>query len=227
MDRVRAPVEISAPFVNVRRLAFTVTLLCALLTAGLVLGLRLLPAPSQSSVLERNPCELPCFFGVIPGTTTRAEAEDILSRSVGIRRVSDTLLTFPLISTEEKAALVSIISGADGWVESLRLSSIDINPDLGQLGELLLAGQTPIQVFRTCADMDHVRFLMTFGTGETLLLELFPQGKLTPTTPITLVDIARPGQRSLMDARSSFGCSVETRWYGFAPLWKYFRTEAS
>jgi hypothetical protein len=214
-------------FVNFWRMTFAITALSWIITGGLVLGLRLLPAPPDTSLLERNPCALPCFFGVTPGVTTRDQAEELLSESVGVTRVSDTLLTFPLMDNSGRAALVSILSDANRLVESVRMSSIDFDPDLEQFGDLLLTGQTPVQVFRTCADMDHVRFLMTFGAGESLLIELYPNGKLTPTTPITLVDISRPGQRSLTDARSSFGCSVETHWYGFAPLWKYFRTEVS
>lgn len=219
--------EISGTLVNFRRLSLTVILLCWCMTGGVTLGLRLLPVLPHNSMLERNSCAFPCFFGVTPGVTTRDDAETILSQSVSVTRVSDTLLTFPLLNNNGRTALVSIISDTNGLVESIRINSIDLNPDLGQLGDLLLTGQTPIQVFRTCADMDHFRFLMTFGAGEALLVELYPNGKLTPNTPITLVDISRPGQRSLTDARSSFGCSVETRWYGFAPLWKYFRAETS
>lgn len=183
-----------------------------------------LSAPPNSSLFAANPCALPCFFGLTPGITTRAQAIDHLSKTVGVTLVSDTLLTFSLVDSNGQSALVSIVNDADGLVESVRIIAIGTETDLAQFGDLLLTGQTPMQVFRTCADMDNVRFLTTFGAGETLLLELFPQGKLTPSTPITLVDIAPPNQRSLTDARSSFGCSVETRWYGFAPLWKYFLT---
>ncbi|MCC6804993.1 MAG: hypothetical protein IT319_19080, partial [Anaerolineae bacterium] len=182
-------------------------------------------APPNPSLLAANPCALPCFFGVTPGSTTRAQATALLSKTVGITLVSDTLLTFPLVDSSGQSALVSIVNDAEGLVESVRIIAIGTDTNLAQFGDLLLTGQTPVQVFRTCADMDTVRFLMTFGAGETLLLELFPQGKLTPSTPITLVDIARPNQRSLTDARSSFGCSVETHWYGFAPLWKYFQPQ--
>ncbi len=217
--------EISGTFVNVRRLALVLSLLCGLGIA-LVVGVRLLPFVAPLSLLDRNPCALPCFFGVTPGTTTRDQAQDTLNRSIGVTSVSDTLLTFPLVGNNGQAVLVSIISDPDGLIESIRLSSTAFDPDLQHFGDLLLSGHTPVEVYRTCADMDHVRFLMTFGTGEALLVELDPNGKLTPQTPITLVDIARPGQRSLLDARSSFGCSVETRWYGFAPLWKYFQVIA-
>lgn len=183
-------------------------------------------APPNPSLLAANPCALPCFFGVTPGSTTRAQAAALLSKTVDVTLVSDMLLTFPLVDSSGKSALVSIVNDADGLVESVRIIALGSNTSLAQFGDLLLAGQTPGQVFRTCAEIDNVRFLMTFGAGETLLLELFPQGKLTPSTPVTLVDISPPDQRSLTDARSSFGCSVETHWYGFAPLWKYFLTSA-
>lgn len=204
-----------------RRLSIALFLLAFAPLSLLRLAGAISSTPNQS-LLAANPCTLPCFFGVTPGSTTRAQAVDHLNKTVGVTLVSDTLLTFPLVDSSGQSALVSLINDADGLVESIRVTAI--STDLAQFGDLLLTGQTPVQVFRTCVDMDNVRFLMTFGAGETLLLELFPQGKLTPSTPVTLVDIARPGQRSLTDARSSFGCSVETRWYGFAPLWKYFLT---
>ena len=65
---------------------------------------------------------------------------------------------------------------------------------------------------------------MTFGAHDQLLVELFLQGELAPDTPITVFDLSGVGSRSLYDARSSFGCSVESGWMGFAPLWKYFST---
>lgn len=210
-----------------RRLSITFFLLAFAPLSLLRLAGAFSSVPPNPSLLAANPCALPCFFGVTPGSTTRTQAIERLGNTVSIVLVSDTLLTFPLVDSSGKSALVSIINDVDGLVESIRIIAISSNTSLAQFGDLLLTNQTPVQVFRTCADMDTVRFLMTFGAGETLLLELFPQGKLTPSTPITLVDIARPGQRSLTDARSSFGCSVETRWYGFAPLWKHFRFEAS
>lgn len=210
-----------------RRLSIAFFLLAFAPLSLLPLASAISSAPPNPSLLAENPCALPCFFGITPGITTRAQAVEHLGSTVGITPVSDTLLTFPLVDNNGQGALVSILNDADGLVESIRVIAIGTDTNFAQFGDLLLAGQTPVQVFRTCADMDNVRFLTTFGAGETLLLELFPQGKLTPSTPITLVDIARPNQRSLTDARSSFGCSVETRWYGFAPLWKYFLTPST
>lgn len=108
-----------------------------------------------------------------------------------------------------------------GIVDALRLNAPPI------LADLLLEGYRPNRVFRTCADMYPVRFMITFGAQDELLIELFPQGKLNPRTRPAVFDIAGTGSRSLYDERISFGCSVETPWYGFAPLWKYFRVEAS
>jgi hypothetical protein len=112
--------------------------------------------------------------------------------------------------------------GVDPHVESVRMSAIDLFTNIGQFGDLLLAGQKPNHVFHTCTYVLPVRFLMTFGAYDELLVELFPQGGLAPNTPITLFDLSSIGSRSLYDARSSFGCTVESGWLGFAPLWKYF-----
>lgn len=209
------------------RCTLSILFLCTiLLVLPITLGMTQ-SASASNALLAENPCALPCFFGVTPGSTTRAQAVERLGATGGVTRVSDTLLTFPLVDNNGQSALVSIVNDADGLVEAIRIIAISTETGLAQFGDLLLTDQTPVQVFRACADMGNVRFLMTFGAGETLLLELFPQGKLTPSTPVTLVDIAPPNQRSLTDARSSFGCSVQTRWYGFAPLWKYFLPQHS
>jgi hypothetical protein len=203
------------------RIPLAALALCCLLTGGTLLASRLLPAPRDPSLIARNPCALPCFFGVTPGVTTRDKAPDILARHVAATQVSDYLITFPLVDQEGRAALASLYFEPGGLLTSARLIAIDSFTDLGQISDLMLAEQTPSHLFRTCIGVLPIRFLVTFGEQEQTLVELFPQEALTPDTPLTLFDLSVAGSRSLYDARASFGCSVETRWFGFAPVSRY------
>lgn len=203
-----------------RRLPVLVLLCCLILTGGLVFGLRAL-SPYETSVLTGNPCPLPCFYGVTPGEITRSQAVAIYTEQDPLIRVTEDPLVFTLLDPHSRSIMISVFSNSDGIVDSLRLNAPPI------LADLLLEGYRPNRVFRTCADMYPVRFMITFGAQDELLIELFPRDKLNPRTRPAVFDIAGTGSRSLYDERISFGCSVETPWYGFAPIWKYFRVAAS
>lgn len=195
---------------------------CCLLSGGALGVSRLLPAPADPSLIARNSCALPCFFGVTPGATTRDEAPAILDQTVAATQVSDFLITFPLVDNEGRAALASLYFEPGGVLTSIQLIAIDPLTNLGQLSDLLLAGETPARLFRTCDLVVPVRFLMLLGEHDQILVELYPEHSLAPDTPLTLFDLSVVGSRSLYDARASFGCSVDTGWYGFAPLSRYF-----
>jgi hypothetical protein len=211
------------------RLPLLLALMCSLLVGAALLIPRVLPAPPDDSVIGRNLCALPCFFGVLPGITTDTDAFTALSQYVDFTDVSDFLLTFPLVDYEGRTSIVSVNFDAslEPRVASVRATAVDIFTNIGQFGDLLLAGQKPNHVFHTCAYVLPVRFLVTFGEYDELLVELFPRGDLAPDTSITLFDLSAVGSRSLYDARSSFGCTVESGWLGFAPLWKYFAVSPS
>jgi hypothetical protein len=136
--------------------------------------------------------------------------------------VSDYLIMFPLVDHEGRAAMASLYFEPGGVLTSVRLSAVDQIADLGQIADLMLAGQTPSRLFRTCDSVLPVRFLVTFGAHDQVLVELSPQDALAPDTPLTLFDLSATGSRSLYDARASFGCSVETEWFGFAPISRFF-----
>lgn len=202
------------------RLPFAVMLCCLVLTCGCIFGLRALHT-YEASVLTGNSCALPCFYGVTPGEISRSQAVAIFTAQNPIIRVTEDPLVFTLLDVHNRRVMVSIFSDDSGLVDSLRLNAPPI------LADLLLEGHQPNRVFRTCTDMYPVRFMITFGTQDELLIELFPRDKLNPNTRPAVFDIAGAGSRSLYDERISFGCSVETPWYGFAPIWKYFRAGAS
>ena len=203
-----------------RRLPLLVMLCCFALTGGLVFGIRAL-FPYEASVLTDNPCALPCFYGVTPGETTRSQAAEIYARQDPIIRVTEDPMVFTLLDSSSRSVHVSVYSDSAGMVNSLHLNAPPIFADL------LLAGHQPNRVFRTCGDMYPVRFMITFGAQDELLIELFPRDSLNPRTRPALFDIAGTGSRPMYNEQISFGCSVETPWYGFAPIWKYFRVAAS
>ncbi len=200
------------------RWAFLLSGLCA----GLIGLMRLAPPEAAASALTRNPCALPCFFGVIPGETSRDQAGEVLAQyDIQPTVVSDYLMTFPLVDPDGRLINVSIYFGADGLVDTVRVFASDLFAQVGRVGDLLLAGQVPHRLFRTCNQVFPGRYMMTFGQYDQVLVELLPSGNLAPNTPIVTLDIATVGSRSLYDARASFGCTVNSVWRGFAAAWKY------
>jgi hypothetical protein len=218
-------VKIAPHFLSAWRFVGAVFLGCTLLIGATMLIGHLLPIQPDSTALARNPCALPCFFGVIPGKTTYAQAIDILSKTVHASADNAASISFSLIDQEGRTSLASVNFSGDGLVESVRLIPIDLFARTGALGDLLLAGQKPNHVFHTCDTLLPVRFLITFGARDELVAEIFPLGSLAPDSRVTLFDLSTAASRSLYNATSSFGCSVQTDWLGLAPLWKYFRVD--
>lgn len=201
------------------RTALATLVLCCLLTAATIPAGRLLPRQDSRTLLARNPCALPCFFGVTPGATSREQAMTALAAYVDVTRVSDYLLTFALVDSEGRIAFASVNIGVDGVVESVQLAAVNWVADIGQLGDVL---QTrPTHVYKTCTGVRPTRFLLSFGALDEVTVELLPGVALAPNTPISVFTERAPGTRTLDDVRASFGCSVEVGWRGLAPLWKY------
>ncbi len=198
---------------------------CTLLIGATLLIGHLLPVPANSTALARNPCTLPCFFGVTPGKTTYAQALDTLSKTVHASADNAAAISFSLLDNEGRTSLASISFGGDGLVESVRVIPIDLFARAGELGDLLLAGQKPNHLYHTCNYLLPVRFLITFGEGDELVAEIFPLDSLAPDSQVTLFELSTTASRSLYDTTSSFGCSVQTEWQGLAPLWKYFAAD--
>ncbi len=214
--------EISQRFVTATRMGIVVLVLCCVLTGGVIAVSRLAPAPAGGSIIAHNPCALPCFFGVTPGDASRDDTTRFVARYVAAPPLTNAPITFPLFEGDGVTSLATMSFQNDGSLNSLRLVAVAPVAGVGQLSDVLLAGQKPAHVYRTCEGVSPVRFLMTFGAQDQVMVELFVEGELMPETTITLLDISAAGSRSLYDARASFGCSVETGWHGFAPLRTYF-----
>jgi hypothetical protein len=201
------------------RTALATLVLCCLLTAATMPAGRLLPRQDSRTLLARNPCALPCFFGVTPGATTREHAMTALAPYVDVTRVSDYLLTFALVDSEGRIAFASVDIGVDGVVESVQLAAVNWVADIGQLGDVLRT--RPVHVFKTCTGVRPTRFLLSIGALNEITVELLPGTAIAPDTPISVFTERATGTRTLDDIRSSFGCAVEVGWRGFAPLWRY------
>lgn len=206
---------------RVARLALPLLALCCALTSVILLS-RFIASPGARSLIADNPCALPCFYGVTPGETHFNEAARVLERYFDATLVDDALITFPITGSDGTTSVTSLGFEANGTLGAMFVASVAPFAGLGQFSDLLLAGQQPSRVYRTCDGVSPIRFLITFGTENRVLAELFAEDQLTPQTAVTLLDMSAPGSRSLYDARTSFGCSVETGWHGFAPMWRYF-----
>ncbi|HVU10493.1 MAG TPA: hypothetical protein VHD90_04410 [Phototrophicaceae bacterium] len=207
------------------RLPAGMLIACLLLTVAALLIGHVLPAASTDSALDQNTCALPCFFGVTLGTTSFDQAIEAVQNSGHPPQIGDTLISFPLTDVQERSASAAINFDGNGRAVSARLIPIDAFADIGQMSDLVLIDSTPTRVFRTCDQVVPVRFLLIFDTQNQLIMaEALPLASdLAPDTPLTFFEATTDGNSALYDEQSSFGCSVEIRWIGFAPLWKYFR----
>lgn len=203
------------------RLALAALAILFVLTGAALLVGRLLPPPPAHSILALNPCALPCFYGISPGTMTRAQAVDTLVHSVEAATVGDYVLAVPLADADGRVSIASIEADADGQIESVRVSQPYWIADVARLGEIILARGAPTRVFRTCTGIQPMRLLLSFGKANDLTIELLPEGRLAPDSPISVFRLIRAGSRTLDELRESFGCSVGVPWRGFAALWRY------
>ena len=206
--------------IALQRPLLLIAAVCYLLTGAALLVGRLLPTP-EYSVLARNPCALPCFYGVVPGVTTGAQGVHLHPSGPTAAPVDDSLLTAPLADADGRISIALMNLNADGRVETVRVSAAYWIVDIGHLSDALLAWGEPTRVYRTCTRVRPVSMLLSFGAEDSLFVELLPSERLTPETPVSVIWLMSAGARPLDNVRTSFGCSVEVAWRGFAPLWSY------
>jgi hypothetical protein len=183
------------------------------------------PAPPDTSLLTRANCVVPCTFGIIPGTTDRQDAQFAIEQATN--GVYDMIGTRRLSFTVDDAA--GRLIGGDvsfGFMGDLRVGTIAVfqvesGADLGQLGDLLLAGYTPRRVIRSCEGITPRLMGMTFGYEDRLSIAIVVDEGLTHDAPITILELRAPNI-DFDTALANVNCFVETRWQGFAPLWRYF-----
>jgi len=179
--------------------------------------------PPAGVFITENVCRLPCVYGIIPGRTERTAALAIAERiSAGNFSLENQSGTFMRIDTGAGVVLGMI---AFDLPDSTLVRALGFSPapesSLGSLGDLLAAGLQPAGVYRSC-DTAIPRMLIAFGDQPQVIAELRLAEHLRPATPVTFLRVFASSDTTLSEALTSFGCTVESEWRGFAPRWVYF-----
>lgn len=209
----------------------SIAVLLFISTASLIvsLGAGLLLGHGAESVMANNNCELPCAFGVTPGVTDRATAEQTYQRIAAKPASFLTQLQYSFslrVMNVENAsssgsdglalALVQFQKPIGGDVRAVRLYEMSLQ--LWQLGDLLLTEEQPDRVFASC-DAAHPKMLLTIG--DDTIAEVSPTERLTPEMEINRIALTADMETTLVPLLASFNCFTETTWQGFAPFWRY------
>jgi hypothetical protein len=201
-------------------LALALVSVSSMLAAG-----RSTSAPAEPDVLAASACTLPCAFDLVPGQTVRADALNAVAQLAAdsFSDLNDYMISFILHDSEQRVVIgLLFFDYADrDRLNGVRLSTFNPQARLWRLGDLLLTGGEPARVFRSCSGVQPRRMLFVFGESAEIVVEFPFADRITPQTPLALVDLAAAGLRTAEDARISFGCAVETGWHGFAPAWFY------
>jgi len=197
-----------------------------LIGGALLVGGGVPTAPSTATAVGRNPCALPCVYGITPGATDRLTAFDTvdqiaLNRSfLTMTRTSFTLpdsvlglLTFD--QQDEQATVTSV----GLWGMSMQLGTAEI----GEFSDLLERGWRPERVFLTCDFTPVIQMFIIMDEGRVLTrIPLAQIGSDAPVLSFTMYGV-RGGADQFMDANVE--CLTETRWIGFAAPWRYVQTQ--
>lgn len=181
--------------------------------------------PPTPSFLARNPCSLPCVYGLTPGKTGREEAvaivEQISSEDPAYSPVNRARLYFSTQDAELSVlGLVTFTLPDASTVRMMGFSSAEDDADLGTLGDLIVVGLQPSRIYRSC-EATLTRILITFGDAQHVIAESALPDRLRPDTPLTFMRVYLDDGDTLAEALISFGCAVEMDWHGFAPRWVY------
>lgn len=195
------------------------------IAAALGVGRRM-PAAPETSLIALPNCVIPCTLGIVPGTSDRDDVVAVVER-VGAYTSDQTTPARSAFSLRDRAGndqifAIADFNFADGQrVGALTLWQANASADLGQLSDLILAGYTPNRVVRSCEGVLPRQMALTFALEDRLSIFLLLRDRLSPTTPIVLLEVRAPN--IMYDtALGNVTCSVESRWQGFAALWRYF-----
>ncbi|MDZ4765404.1 MAG: hypothetical protein SGI73_12705, partial [Chloroflexota bacterium] len=159
------------------------------------------------------------------GTTERQQAQFAIEQATNgeYNMLGNRGLSFTLADSTGRLVAGNVSFGfmGDQRVGSVALFQLDAGADLGQLGDLLLAGYTPRRVIRSCEGITPRLMGITFGYEDRLSIAIVVNEALTPDAPITTLELRAPNI-DFDTALANVNCFVETRWQGFAPLWRYF-----
>lgn len=199
---------------------------CVLIGAAVLIGSGVPTAPSAATAVGRNPCALPCVYGITPGATDRLTAFDTVDRIalnrsfLTMTRTSFTLpdsvlglLTFD--QQDEQATVTSV----GLWGMSMQLGTAEI----GEFSDLLEHGWRPERVFLTCDFSPITQMFIIMDEGRVLTrIPLVQIGADAPVLSFTMYGVPG-GADQFMDANVE--CLTETNWMGFASPWRYLQAQ--
>lgn len=186
-----------------------------------------MPTEPETSLIALPNCVIPCTLGIVPGISDRDDVTTVVER-IGAYTSDQTTPARSVFSLRDRAGNDQIFAIADfNFADGERVGAVTLwqasaSADLGQLRDLLLAGYTPNRVVRSCEGVLPRQMAMTFAFEDRLsAFFLLRDDGLNPQTPITLLEVRAPN--IMYDtALGNLTCSVESRWQGFAALWRYF-----
>jgi hypothetical protein len=195
--------------------------LCAAMLGVTVLVGAAMPTAWHLSIVTDNTCALPCVYGIMPGISTRDQASRLFDRSA---------LSFTMLSEVKPASIlresdssrsmmvrIDFSSASSNIVHSVQIYQISTDYNLGFLSDLLLAGYEPRRVYAACGDANRMILVLN---DQGLYVQVMPEAQLTPNHAIMLLGVTTDGGE-LSQTISSFGCTAESDWMGFASQWKY------
>lgn len=210
----------------IARPLFPLYLLCAALLIGVLWLGRLVPPTLHLTVLNSNPCALPCIFGVVPGVTARDQLPDTFSRApVSYLSYDATRRTYALRQNNPLPTILVLLnfgSADDMTVRSVQVYQTSPPPTLGTLSDLLLAGYQPSRVFADCQNAQQIVITLD---NHPLFAQVALGKVFAPGAPVMLVG-AGSDNAAVERALVAFDCAIEQDWRGFALLWKYFSAES-
>lgn len=180
--------------------------------------------PPAASFIARNPCALPCVYGVTPGETSADQARLIIQELSGGTFSDSPMDGGSLVFQLERDEISVFGMMALNVPAATLISAVSLLPsdpgDLGSLGDLMAAGLNPTHVYRSC-DTTIPLMLIAFGEDSRVVAEMSLGKRLHPATPLTFVRVYPAGGDALAESLLSFGCTVELGWRGFAARGAY------
>ncbi len=187
---------------------------------------RRMPSAPETSLIALPSCIVPCTLGIVPGMSDRDDVVAILER-IGAHTSDQTTPARSAFALRDRAGNDQFFAIADfSFAGGQRVGAFTVwqagaSADLGQLSDLILAGYTPNRVVRSCEGVTPRQMALTFAREDRLSIFLLLRDGLNPDTPIVLFEVRAPN--IMYDtALGNVTCSVESRWQGFAALWRYF-----
>ena len=202
------------------RITLSLTTFCAVLLGSTMFIGTALPTAAHASLFTSNPCALPCIFDVTPGETLRNDAMMALERQqLSYSFLSETQsASFTTRESRTSRSTLSLLNfGSRGGmsVRALHVYQMGAGNELGYLSDFLLDGYRPNRVLTNCQNAERVYVAFE----QPLLLQIVVGEQLRPEDQVMMV--ASADNDDGVTPLGGFACETESRWMGFASLWKY------